>query len=103
MLLALRCLLDARVRPFFSFPRVLCVLCVSPKATVVCLYKKFAGNGYIILDNQLLEVDYELMVSFVVGWGESKKGYKYCMRTSQTAMMWQMLPARTKKWNTLCM
>lgn len=29
--------------------------------------------------------------------------YTYCMSTSHTAMMWQTEPARTKKWNTLCM
>ena len=29
--------------------------------------------------------------------------YKYSINTSHTAMMWQMLPARTKKWNTECM
>ena len=29
--------------------------------------------------------------------------YSCCMSTSQTAMMWQTLPARTKKWKTECM
>ena len=29
--------------------------------------------------------------------------YSCCMSTSQTAMMWQTLPASTKKWKTECM
>ena len=32
-----------------------------------------------------------------------QQNYRYFMRMSQTAMMWQMLPARTKKWKTECM
>ena len=31
------------------------------------------------------------------------QNYSCCMSTSQTAMMWQTLPASTKKWKTECM
>ena len=31
------------------------------------------------------------------------QNYSCCMSTSQTATMWQTLPARTKKWKTECM
>ncbi len=44
---------------------------------------------------------YCLILKSLLIWREAP--YMYMTSTSQTAMMWQMLPASTKKWNTECM
>ena len=40
---------------------------------------------------------------FFLPQSDSKYIYRYLSKISQTAMMWQMEPRRTKKWKTVCM